>query len=103
MQVQPAFTAVAAAGIPKALFGEVECRDHQALCQEHEAGRGGWPTVRVFTSATGAQGSKYVQKTHGMVCDELKSGTTLEDYVRAQVADAAQAADATGGEPRSEL
>ena len=98
--MQPAFTTVAAAGIPKAFFGEVECRDHPALCQEHEAGRGGWPTVRTFSAATGAAGEKYVQKTSGMVCEELRSGTTLEDYVRAQLE---VAAASSGAGERSEL
>ena len=96
--MQPAFTQVAAAGIPNALFGEVECRQQPELCQLHEAGRGGWPGLRVFTAATGADGEAYVKKTTGMICEELRSGTTLEDFVRARVAGAGAAA-AAGGDP----
>ena len=40
----------------------------------------------------------YERKQGGMVCDELKSGSNLEDYVRAQVAAAAAAGDGSRGQ-----
>ena len=48
--MQPAFTAVAALSIPGALFGEVECRKEQALCQAAGAGSGGWVAARLVAA-----------------------------------------------------
>lgn len=35
-------------GYEGTVFAEVECRANGALCQEHGAGRGGWPTIKYF-------------------------------------------------------
>jgi hypothetical protein len=68
-----------------ALFGEVECRANQALCNEHAAGSGGWPTVKAF-SAMSPAGASFPRKLPGMVCDELKSPGRLAEYVAETVA-----------------
>lgn len=62
-------------------FGEVECRAEGALCQQHGAGQGGWPTIKYFNKATGPAGARYVQKTTNMVCDELKQHEYMQSYV----------------------
>ncbi len=67
--------------IDGATFAEVECRDSQELCQAQGAGNGGWPTVKHYTKLTGTKGAIYPRKEAGQVCEELKKGSNLRDYV----------------------
>ena len=89
----PAFTAAAAElSVSGAVsFVEIECRANQALCAEHQAGAGGWPTVKHFSSFTGPNGSRFVQRTQSKVCDELATPGVLNAYV-AHVLDQAKSA-----------
>lgn len=93
--MQPAFTEAAAAlsSSPAVTFVEVECRANSELCRVHEAGAGGWPTVKHFTAATGSSGARFVQKTPKKVCDELSAPGVLNNYVTETVAAAAMAAE----------
>ena len=59
----------------------MECRDSNELCQAQGAGNGGWPTVKHYTKLTGTKGANYPRKETGQVCEELKKGTNLRDYV----------------------
>ena len=79
----PAFTKAAAElTVPGAVsFVEIECRNNQALCSEHQAGAGGWPTVKHFSSVTGMKGARFVQHTASKVCDELATPGVLNAYV----------------------
>jgi hypothetical protein len=89
--VQPAFTAAAAnATVSGALFAEVECRANQALCGEHGAGAGGWPTVKAF-SAAHPEGAPFPRKLPGLVCEELRTAGRLPDYIAETVAGSAGA------------
>ena len=81
--MQPTFAKVAEAGVAGATFVEVECRASQALCQKYKAGAGGWPTLISFTKATGLEGARFVQKTQGMVCDELKVEANMRAHIEA--------------------
>jgi len=56
-------------------------RDERDLGQAHEAGRGGWPTLKYFNSKTGVAGAKYVQKQQGPVCEEMKVPSAVEAWV----------------------
>ncbi len=87
--MQPAFTEAAAAlSTPAVKFVEIECRANSELCKEHEAGSGGWPTVKHFTATTGPSGARFAQKTPKKVCDELSTPGVLQSYV-AEIAAAA--------------
>ena len=83
--------------IDGAFFAEVECRQSQALCQQHGAGQGGWPTLITFDASTGTKGRRFVQKKAGMVCDELKVPARMREHVVDSVAVARAAAAAKGG------
>ena len=84
--MQPTYAKVAEAGVVGAAFVEVECRQSQALCQQYKAGQGGWPTLISFTKHTGLAGARFVQKTQGMVCDELKVEANMRAHVEATLA-----------------
>jgi hypothetical protein len=92
--VQPAFKSAYEDGeksgkdksLAGARFFEVECRQSQPFCQMHQAGMGGWPTVKHFNAATGIDGGRYKQLTTQSVCDELKAGNRLREHVAEQVA-----------------
>ena len=99
----PAFASVAAElSAPGVTFVEVECRSNQALCSEHQAGAGGWPTVKSFTAATGPSGARFQQKTHGKVCDELSTPGVLTGYVAQVVAAASKSDHPAATEPAAE-
>lgn len=62
-------------GLPandKVAFAEVNCRESRELMQKHQAGQGGWPTLKYFNKDTGLAGAKYQQQTDKRVCDEMK-------------------------------
>lgn len=77
-------------------FAEVECRVAKAACAKHGAGSKGWPTMKTFSSQTGAAGAHYVQREKGMVCDELKKEERMRALIEETAATAAPAA--AGGE-----
>jgi hypothetical protein len=54
------------------VFAEVNCRESRELMQKHQAGQGGWPTLKYFNKETGLAGAKYQQQTDKRVCDEMK-------------------------------
>ena len=54
----------------KVVLAEVNCRESRELMQKHQAGAGGWPTLKYFNKETGLAGAKYAQKTQQRVCDE---------------------------------
>lgn len=62
-------------------FAEVECRANPLVCRSAEAGRGGWPTIRVYTRATGEKGDNYKMKTAGRVCEELGQDSYMAGYI----------------------
>ena len=62
-----------------------------ALCQEHGAGTGGWPTVKSFTAATPA-GVIFPRNRPGMVCEELRAPGVLSGFIDSIVASARDAA-----------
>jgi hypothetical protein len=82
-------------------FAEVECRAAGSLCQTQGGGRGGWPTIKTYTAATGTTGAFYKQKASGPVCDELKVPSNMKAYVLDAVA--ATRAAAAGGAGTPEL
>lgn len=65
----------------KVVFVEVDCRKAAVFCQKHEAGRGGWPTLKHFTAETGSEGQRYQQKTDQRVCDEMKDPKAVAAWV----------------------
>jgi len=68
-------------------------REERALGKAHEAGRGGWPTLKYFNKQTGVAGAKYVQKQEGPVCEEMKVPAAVEAWVREQSGAAAEKAE----------
>lgn len=60
----------------------MEVRQAQELGRSHEAGRGGWPTLKYFNKDTGLAGAKYIQKQEGPVCEEMKVPANMESWVR---------------------
>ena len=72
-----------------------------ALCQEHGAGNGGWPTVKSFTAATPRVVS-FPRGRPGMVCEELRAPGVLPAYVETVVAATRAAAEAPASEAPSE-
>ena len=66
-----------------AVFAEVECRSPGGaeLCKKHNAGQGGWPTIKSFTAATGLAGEPFPRTQGGSVCDEIASPGRLQAYV----------------------
>ena len=68
-------------------------RNLVALCQEHGAGNGGWPTVKSFTAAT-PRGVPFPRGRPGMVCEELRAPGVLPTYVETVVAATSAAAAA---------
>lgn len=79
-------------GFTSVSFAEVECRSAAASCSEHEAGKRGWPTLKVFSPATGPAGAHYKQRDAGMVCDELKKPERMKALIEETAAAAAAAA-----------
>mmetsp|Transcript_57714 Transcript_57714/g.135770 ORF Transcript_57714/g.135770 Transcript_57714/m.135770 type:complete len:86 (+) Transcript_57714:305-562(+) len=65
-------------------MAEVNCREPGArpLSQKHQAGAGGWPTLKYFNAETGVQGAKYVQKTGQKVCDEMKVPSMVASWIQ---------------------
>lgn len=57
-------------------------REARDLGSAHQAGQGGWPTLKHFNKETGVSGSKYVQKQAGPVCEEMKNPANMEAWVR---------------------
>ena len=47
----------------------------------YQAGAGGWPTVRIFNSATGVGGKAYEKKTSKAMCEELGDDKYMNELV----------------------
>jgi hypothetical protein len=62
-------------------FAEVEGRANGQLLAAEGGGRGGWPTIKYYNAATGAEGSFYKQKTSKRVCEELKERSYMQSYI----------------------
>mmetsp|Transcript_20015 Transcript_20015/g.40485 ORF Transcript_20015/g.40485 Transcript_20015/m.40485 type:complete len:105 (+) Transcript_20015:258-572(+) len=67
----------------KVVMAEVNCREpgSRELSKIHQAGAGGWPTLKFFNKETGAQGANYVQKTKQKVCDEMKVPSMVASWI----------------------
>lgn len=63
-------------------------------------GAGGWPTVRVFDSASGLEGAPYEKQTDMSMCDELgPKHSYLNDWV-AEFANPCSVTDGSGCDER---
>ena len=66
----------------KVVMAEVNCRENPDLVSKHQAGQGGWPTLKYFNKETGVAGAKYKQKTHDRVCEEMKVPGRVADWIK---------------------
>mmetsp|Transcript_2539 Transcript_2539/g.6180 ORF Transcript_2539/g.6180 Transcript_2539/m.6180 type:complete len:99 (-) Transcript_2539:279-575(-) len=86
MKQQPAWKQVAVSSEfssnPAVAFAEVNVREQRQLGMKHQAGAGGWPTLKYFNKETGPEGRKYEQKTKQAVCDEMKDPVAVETWVK---------------------
>ena len=84
MKQQPGWKAVYDKLPPndKVAFAEVNCRESRELMQKHQAGQGGWPTLKYFNKDTGLAGAKYQQQTDKRVCDEMKDPVMVAQWVK---------------------
>jgi len=66
----------------KVVFAEVNARESRELASKHQAGAGGWPTLKYYNKETGLAGAKYEQKTQQRVCDEMKDPSMVAQWVK---------------------
>lgn len=81
-------------------FGDVNLAS-DPIGGPYQAGAGGWPTIRYFNKATGADGAPYEKQTDKSMCDELGADEYMGAYVEsAGSTSACLAADGSGCEPK---
>jgi len=88
-------------GNDQVVFGDINLRDDRITKGPNGgdlgAGKGGWPTIRYFNSATGADGKHYDKLTKDAMCTELGPGKPyLQQYIETR-------AGTTLAEDREEL
>mmetsp|Transcript_41955 Transcript_41955/g.85683 ORF Transcript_41955/g.85683 Transcript_41955/m.85683 type:complete len:88 (-) Transcript_41955:316-579(-) len=65
----------------KVVLAEVNCREARDLAKIHQAGAGGWPTLKYFNKETGVAGLKYTQLTKDRVCEEMKKPEAVVKWI----------------------
>mmetsp|Transcript_18017 Transcript_18017/g.27917 ORF Transcript_18017/g.27917 Transcript_18017/m.27917 type:complete len:86 (+) Transcript_18017:270-527(+) len=64
------------------VMAEVNCREERGLMSKHQAGQGGWPTLKYYNNETGVAGAKYQQKTQQRVCEEMKVPEAVATWIK---------------------